>query len=466
MTTHHALATQAQALKGLGRREEALAIDRQAVALFPASGVAWHNMAATLGDLGRAGEARAACEEAFARGLDAPETWSVYARSLLALGDHDAAEAAYAEIARRAPRGVGVAIERANVAWMRRGVLEEALAALDACFAAGGDPAPLIGGKATLLEAAGEPVRAADLLARAAEMLPDDLSILLGAAHSAMVVDRMSEAERFLALAERLQPDADSVLIQAAVIHLAAGRPEVALAKVHEGLRRRPQDQALLGWAATAARAAGDPLHAELYDFAAMVRVYDLATPPGWPSLAAYLDDLAAALDRLHLYRQHPANQSLRQGSQTLHLLTGSDDPAIMAFFAAIGAPIRDYMAKLGPGSDPLRARNNGDYRIKGAWSVRLRPHGFHRDHFHAQGWLSSAFYVRTPDAALDRGGREGWIRFGKPPFRTEPALEAEHFVRPRPGRLVLFPSYLWHGTVPFTTDEDRLTMAFDAVPA
>ena len=45
------------------------------------------------------------------------------------------------------------------------------------------------------------------------------------------------------------------------------------------------------------------------------------------------------------------------------------------------------------------------------------------------------------------------------------PVLDAEHFVRPRPGLLALFPSYMWHGTVPFRADERRLTMAFDVVP-
>ena len=32
--------------------------------------------------------------------------------------------------------------------------------------------------------------------------------------------------------------------------------------------------------------------------------------------------------------------------------------------------------------------------------------------------------------------------------------------------RLVLFPSYMWHGTVPFAGDEPRLTVAFDLVRA
>jgi hypothetical protein len=44
-------------------------------------------------------------------------------------------------------------------------------------------------------------------------------------------------------------------------------------------------------------------------------------------------------------------------------------------------------------------------------------------------------------------------------------ACPADHFIRPQPGMLVLFPSYLWHGTVPFETGGRRLTAAFDVVP-
>jgi uncharacterized protein (TIGR02466 family) len=117
-------------------------------------------------------------------------------------------------------------------------------------------------------------------------------------------------------------------------------------------------------------------------------------------------------------------------------------------------------------GPDPLRSRNIGKAKIHSAWSVRLRPSGFHVNHLHPEGWLSSAFYVETPATALETAGREGWIKFGEPGVPTSPALAAEHFVRPEPGRLVLFPSYMWHGTVPFTSDERRMTIAFDVVPA
>jgi hypothetical protein len=48
----------------------------------------------------------------------------------------------------------------------------------------------------------------------------------------------------------------------------------------------------------------------------------------------------------------------------------------------------------------------------------------------------------------------------------TQPVLAAEHAIKPEPGRLVLFPSYMWHGTAPFSGDAERLTIAFDLLPA
>jgi tetratricopeptide (TPR) repeat protein len=463
--SHVALAAHASALKAAGQLEEALPFSREAVRRYGASPISWHNLAATLGDLGQATEAITACEEAFRRGLDAPETWSVYARAQMAGGDHARAEYAFRQSLLRAGGDTVVAEELANLVWMLRGDVAEAEKVLDTAFAAGGAPVPLLTAKATLFEAAGEPGRAAELLEAASAQLPGEPAILLVAAQTALRARRLDAAERYVGLAARADPQGRSVAQHLAILDLAFGRPDEALSRLMATLKRFPDDQSLWGWTATAARAAGDPLYRELVDYDAMVTAYDIAAPDGWASLDSYLADLRKSLNALHSYRLHPANQSLRNGSQTLHLLTGSGDPVIQAFFRAVDQPIRAHIARLGEGKDPLRRRNTFAYRIAGAWSVRLRPHGYHQDHFHPEGWLSSAFYVETPEAAIGSPEREGWIRFGKPPFVTDPPLAADHYVRPKPGRLVLFPSYLWHGTTPFTTDESRMTIAFDAVP-
>jgi hypothetical protein len=67
---------------------------------------------------------------------------------------------------------------------------------------------------------------------------------------------------------------------------------------------------------------------------------------------------------------------------------------------------------------------------------------------------------------AVETGdGHAGWLQFGRPGIRTLPVLGPVHFERPTPGKLVLFPSYMWHGTTPIAGDDPRMTMAFDVVP-
>ena len=121
------------------------------------------------------------------------------------------------------------------------------------------------------------------------------------------------------------------------------------------------------------------------------------------------------------------------------------------------------HIAQLGRGDDPVRRRIGAGWRFAGAWSVLLQPGGFHTDHVHPQGWLSSAFYVSVPTVVTQEP--EGWLAFGRPGIATTPPLEPFRRLRPEPGMLALFPSYLWHGTEPFTGAEPRLTVAFDIVP-
>ena len=95
-----------------------------------------------------------------------------------------------------------------------------------------------------------------------------------------------------------------------------------------------------------------------------------------------------------------------------------------------------------------------------------MRSGGHHADHVHPHGWLSSACYIALPPTIGDgTSAREGWLRFGRPGVKTVPPLEADHFVKPRPGLLVLFPAYMWHGVEPFVSDQSRLSVAFDVVP-
>jgi tetratricopeptide (TPR) repeat protein len=453
-----------RALKAAGRHEDALAAYQRAVRVAPASAVAEHNVAGVLGDLARHAEAESAARRAFAKGLDAAETWLVLARALQGQARLDEAEAAYRECLRRRHNDAAAHRDYAQLLWMRTGDAGLASSTLDAAIRADPAQGALAIVKSKVLQFAGDDRGAYDTLAAAIGRTPLDTTLLCAAVFAA---GRAGLAEAGLEYAKRalvIAPGDARLLIARAQAQLAMGNAQAAAADALEVRGRLPLDQHVIAILATAWRLLGDPRYGELYDYSAFVLSFQLAVPPGWIDLAAYLADLGNGLVEFHAYRSHPFDQSLRGGSQAPDLLTGKH-PAVRALPEALDPALRQALGRLGTGSDPVRARNVGGYRFAGIWSVRLGPGGRHVDHVHPAGWLSSACYVDLPELGEERGG-EGWIKFGEPGVPTRPTLQAEHYERPEPGKLVIFPSYMWHGTVPFRKGAHRLTFAFDLLPA
>lgn len=453
----------AQLLIAANRHDEALAVRVAQAEAQPKVPAHLHNVAARLGDMGRAVEAEAAVRRALALGGDAAETWLVLGRALQGQDRHDEAEAAFREVLARRPDSLDALVDLSQLIWMRTGDGDQARAPLDAAIAAFPDRAELHVARARLNRFAGATPQQIhrDLISAPVAATG---ALDLAAAHAALSFDLDSALKHANAATTRAPGDPAAVQ-QLVEIHLARDEPAAALALLEPALARNPTNQQALAFRNTAWRLAGDPRALGPDDYTAVVAGYVIDTPPGWGTLDAYLADLANALQGLHGLTAHPVGQSLRNGTQTSADLRHSDDPAIRAFFTAIDGPIRRHMAMLGQGSDPLRSRNTGDYRIAGCWSVRLHPGGYHTPHFHSKGWLSSACHIVLP-SAVQGEGKEGWLAFGAPAFEGVRPLPPEHYEKPEPGRLVLFPSYMWHGTVPFSGTEPRLTIAFDVVPA
>lgn len=453
----------ARTLAACGRHDEAVAAQRRALTLAPDSAAAVLNLALALVDAARPAQAARLLRALQHRGIDLPELWFGLARAQLAQEQGDEAEASFRRAIERRPDYLAAHVDLAQALWMRHGDLARACADIDALLARNPTVSALRVAKAGLYRNAGEVGVAYAQLRQALTAQPDDVELQLAAADVALAFDAdtaLAHAERAAALA----PADTALLWTLGDAQLGAGQAAAALATAQRLLERNPDDQHALALRTSAERLGGGPRDPALSDYAQIVRAWRLDTPAGWPDLPAYLRDLATSLRRLHTTRAHPLGQTLRQGTQTNQDLMRSDDPSIRAFVQAVDGPIRRHLEALGQGTDALRRHNRGSYRILGMWSVQLRPYGFHVNHFHPEGWLSSACYIDLPPALGDETDRAGWIAFGEPGIRTRPALPPEHFVRPEPGLLVLFPSYLWHGTVPFAgaPDDTRLTIAFD----
>lgn len=211
--------------------------------------------------------------------------------------------------------------------------------------------------------------------------------------------------------------------------------------------------------AALAWRATGDPRSAWLEQRDGLVRVIDL------DQADINLTELTALLRQLHARSGRFLDQSVQHGTQT-------DGP----FFARIEAPVKllraaivdavgAYLAALPPvepAHPTLREPRDVPIRFAGSWSVRLDGAGHHSSHHHPQGWISSAFYAAVPE---NLGGDEGRLVLGEVPPNLGLQLSPSHVVEPRPGRLVLFPSFMWHGTRQFSGGE-RISVAFDVARA
>ncbi len=323
--------------------------------------------------------------------------------------------------------------------------------------------------KASLLGQVDRPAEALALLDDAIARLPNAPELHAAAAAAAALDGQAEIALGHAEAALRLAPAEEAVAVLLAEARLGVGDARGALQLIEPLRRAQPLDQKRIALQQTAWRLLGDPRARALYDYERFVRCDTLDAPAGWATLGAFLHDLAGRLHAIHDGQGATLDQSVRGGTQTNVDLTNSRDPILRALFDALEAQIADHVARLGQGGDllgePLTARNRGGFTFQGAWSVRLRPGGGrHVNHTHPQGWLSSAFYVDLPPAVAG-ADQEGWIQFGEPGCPTRPALGPEHSVRPEPGRLVLFPSYMWHGTRPFGGTQTRLTFAFDVVP-
>jgi uncharacterized protein (TIGR02466 family) len=100
------------------------------------------------------------------------------------------------------------------------------------------------------------------------------------------------------------------------------------------------------------------------------------------------------------------------------------------------------------------------------SWYVKMRTGGHLTSHIHETGWLSGSLYLAMP--GRETGRDDGSIEFSThgddyPKKRNDFPTRT---IAPGVGDIVLFPSSLFHRTIPFHSSEERVCVAFDVKPA
>lgn len=475
---------------------------RRAVTLAPAHAFAWRNLAAIEEARGDHGASATALVEALAliRTSTAAD-WLDAARRARNAGRLGLARRALDEALARAPAALDARIEAlvlARIETRQHDAERLADALLDdapdhaqvryaaaAVYSASADATRLQRGRAmahVMVGARPTDAGAWDTLAWCEHKLGNQTGAI-AAATRALALER-DRAERRVTLArihdragdagaayevlasvarDTAPPDA---LTLRAGLALKLGDPVAALADVDAALARAADDQDAIAIRSLAlALTQGAAAAADWLGVPEVISAHDLRVPDGYPDRAAFHAALADEIRAHSRLRFEPVGLAARGGYLTGALFVDRG-PALVAFERLLEATVADFIARQTPRpGHPFYAAIPTRYRIN-AWATRVAEGGEISSHLHVDSWLSGAYYVALPPA-LGHGGDAGWIEFGRPPpgFPEAPAALVTSR-EPRLGRLYLFPSYLWHRTLPFSGDGERISISFDLAPA
>lgn len=277
--------------------------------------------------------------------------------------------------------------------------------------------------------------------------------------------DRIGDAVEAFEQAVRLDPANHRARGALARALLCQRRPDDALDQIDEVLDRDPGNVHALAHKTAALSLLGDEAGvATLVDLGSMLHV-DRFEGVGSFADAAELNKRLAA----HILN-HPtlgAERTTTNGMDTQEILR-SDVPEIRALIGFIDSALDRMLDKLD--LDPGHAFPAGRPRqwYLSGWGVRMWRGGYQIPHYHKDAWISGVYYVQLPDTIrAEDGAQQGWIEFGRGPDDIfHDARPVTRRIHPEEGKLIAFPSYFWHRTLPFDDESERLCISFNVVPA
>ncbi|HWY63167.1 MAG TPA: tetratricopeptide repeat protein [Rhizomicrobium sp.] len=453
-------------LRDQGQHEESLAVLEQALAAAPRYFPALYYRGLGLLSLHRYEEAAASLQTAVRLRPQSHEAQHALGNALSYDNRETEAISAYQKAIEAAPGFVNAHVDYNALVWTM-GLREAQWKSFAYARHKLGDVPNLMLAESEQRLRLSDPVAAEALLRRAVAIAPGraDIENALGRALTGR--GNFDAAIDLFQSAAARQSDNPAHYREWAVALLHDRKPDRALPILERAQGFAPVDQFILGLITLAYRETGDPRYAALADTDKYVRAYRLRPPAGFSDTESFNRELAEELSHLHTRRVEPHDQTLRGGTQTAGNLFAHPSRNIGRLRERIEEAVADYIAAMPDApAHPLFGRRKRGFAFSGSWSCQLHSQGFHTNHLHPQGWISSAYYVSVPDAVTDRDTRQGWIKFGESNLQLGEKDRPGHLVQPATGLLVLFPSYFWHGTVPFQSSQARLTVAFDVVPA
>lgn len=184
----------------------------------------------------------------------------------------------------------------------------------------------------------------------------------------------------------------------------------------------------------------------------------ELGIPEDFDSLESFNSALEQEI------KQHPSLEKSPNGfaARNSYLTNDLQTPLFNKFELLLRAKINEYIEQLPQTSAHTFIRDIPQEYFLRIWGTLSTNEGYIDSHIHREGWISAAYYLKLP-SSVESESTEGWIEFGKPPTRL--SLKAEYptlRVKPRLGTIIIFPSYYYHRTLPYSSDGERMSISFD----
>ena len=306
---------------------------------------------------------------------------------------------------------------------------------------------------------------ALELYRRALSMSPHDPAAHIGSGRAHMALHQPERAIDAFEAGLRHHPNNADLLTSFAYCLLANREGAKALALSERAAALAPIDQPALSVLGLCRRVEGKEKDGQLNDFANLIRVFDLDPPEGYGDMADFNSALGIHLDEIHRESRAFFSQTLRGGTRSFDAFFHHNHDLRNRLKQRISGAITDFIGTMpNDRSHPFWGRRSRAFCYSGSWSSRMCDGGYHLNHIHS-GWISSVYYVSVPDVAADQEAKQGWLKFGEPSHDIGLNNPVQRVVQPKPGRLVLFPSFMWHGTIPYHSPQARTTIAFDVMP-
>jgi tetratricopeptide (TPR) repeat protein len=156
-----------------------------------------------------------------------------------------------------------------------------------------------------------------------------------------------------------------------------------------------------------------------------------------------------------------PQNKTTYNGSQSILNLFDKPSEKILNLQSIITNELGLYKSKFKNKSCSYIKKWPSKENLFG-WHVVLKKQGYQNLHIHESGWLSGVIYLKVVPP-LEKN--EGAIEFNLSGANYFDTSSPKLVYQPNLGDIIFFPSSLFHRTIPFTTDTDRITVSFDLVP-